>query len=274
MTIADLDSYRIYYADIQKLLNEGFIEKIKRGYYHWTVTYGEQEVKIINRLFSDAVICMETALFYYQYSDRNPAEWNITIDKNVSGSRTNIDYPFVKAYRVEPAFDAIVRGEEWRKTWEIKRFVWSYNNCCTLAALALPSAFGGFPALAAIIHRAHSLNPAEALGKIAGGGEAKHAGDLGEGHAGLRQEVQALLNPAGQKIIDRRRAVFPAEGMDQIVLAYMGYGGQIVQGQAFFEMIIDITAHYGAFLAGLMDGRHESDGKLAAAHEQKQHDLQ
>ena len=103
MTTAQLDSYRIYYADIQQLLSEGFIEKIKRGYYHWTETYGEQEVKIINRLFPDAVLCMETALFYYQYSDRNPAEWNITIDKNVSRSRTNIDYPFVKAYRVEPA---------------------------------------------------------------------------------------------------------------------------------------------------------------------------
>lgn len=103
MTTAELDSYRIYYADIQQLLNEGFIEKIKRGYYYWTETYGEQEVKIINRLFPDAVLCMETALFYYQYSDRNPAEWNITIDKNVSRSRTIIDYPFVKAYRVEPA---------------------------------------------------------------------------------------------------------------------------------------------------------------------------
>lgn len=102
MTTAQLVSCRIYYADIQRLLNEGFIEKIKRGYYHWTEAYGEQEVKIINRLFPDAVLCMETALFYYQYSDRNPAEWNITIDKNVSRSRTNIDYPFVKAYRVEP----------------------------------------------------------------------------------------------------------------------------------------------------------------------------
>ena len=101
MTTAELNSYRIYYANIQQLLSEGFIEKIKRGYYHWTETYGEQEVKIINRLFPDAVLCMETALFYYQYSDRNPAEWNITIDKNVSRSRTNIDYPFVKAYRVE-----------------------------------------------------------------------------------------------------------------------------------------------------------------------------
>ncbi len=109
MTTAQLDSYRIYYADIQQLLNEGYIEKIKRAYYHWAETYGEQEVKIINRLFPDAVLCMETALFFYQYSDRNPAEWNITIDKNVSRSRTNIDYPFVKAYRVEP--DLVPLGE-------------------------------------------------------------------------------------------------------------------------------------------------------------------
>ena len=46
---------------------------------------------------------METALFYYCYSDRNPAEWNITIDKNASRNRTNIDYPFIKAYRIESA---------------------------------------------------------------------------------------------------------------------------------------------------------------------------
>ena len=63
MTTAELGSYKIYYADIQQLLNEGFIEKIKRGYYHWTEPHDEQEVKIINRLFSDAVLCMETALF-------------------------------------------------------------------------------------------------------------------------------------------------------------------------------------------------------------------
>lgn len=102
MTTAQLASYRIYYADIQQLLKEGFVEKIKRGYYHWIETYDEQEVKIINRLFPDAVLCMETALFYYQYSDRTPSQWSLTIDKNVSRSRTNIDYPFVKAYRVEP----------------------------------------------------------------------------------------------------------------------------------------------------------------------------
>ncbi|MDR0949329.1 MAG: hypothetical protein LBM69_07430, partial [Lachnospiraceae bacterium] len=73
------------------------------GYYHWVESFHGSEAGMMNRLFPDAVLCMETALFYYQYSDRNPSEWNITIDKNKSRNRTNIDYPFVKAYRVESA---------------------------------------------------------------------------------------------------------------------------------------------------------------------------
>ena len=101
MTTAELTASKLYYADIKQLLDEGLIERVRRGYYHWTQDYGESEVVIINRLFPDAVLCMETALFYYRYSDRNPAEWNFAIDKNVSKRRTKIDYPFIKAYRVE-----------------------------------------------------------------------------------------------------------------------------------------------------------------------------
>ncbi len=103
MTTAQLNKEKLYYRDIQRMLDEGLIEKVKRGYYHWIEDYGTSEVALINSLFPDAVLCMETALFYYKYSDRNPAEWNITVDKNTSRQRTKIDYPFVKAYRVEPA---------------------------------------------------------------------------------------------------------------------------------------------------------------------------
>lgn len=103
MTTAQLKAEKLQYRDIQRMLEAGIIEKVKRGYYHWIDFYGGSEIIIINHLFPDAVLCMETALFYYRYSDRNPSEWNITIDKNTSRSRTNIDYPFVKAYRVEPA---------------------------------------------------------------------------------------------------------------------------------------------------------------------------
>lgn len=57
---------------------------------------------MINRLFPDAVLCMETALFFYGYSQRTPAQWNIAIDKNSSRQRLKIDYPAIRAYRVEP----------------------------------------------------------------------------------------------------------------------------------------------------------------------------
>ena len=46
-------------------------------------------------------ICLLSWSFKMAYSDRNPAEWNFAIDKNVSKRRTKIDYPFIKAYRVE-----------------------------------------------------------------------------------------------------------------------------------------------------------------------------
>ena len=96
MTTAELLEAKLYYADIKQLLDEGFIERIRRGYYHWIKDCETREIVIINSLFPDAVLCMETALFYYKYSDRNPAEWNFAIDRNVSKLRTNIEYPFIK----------------------------------------------------------------------------------------------------------------------------------------------------------------------------------
>ena len=109
MTTAQLNLEKLYYRDIQQMLKKGMIEKVKRGYYHWIEDNDCKEVVIINKLFPDAILCMETALFYYSYSDRNPAEWHIAIDKNASRQRTKIDYPFVRAYRIES--DLLLIGE-------------------------------------------------------------------------------------------------------------------------------------------------------------------
>lgn len=59
------------------MLEEGFIEKVKRGYYHLINDYGKSQVELINRLFLDEVLCMDTILFYYKYSNRIPAERHI-----------------------------------------------------------------------------------------------------------------------------------------------------------------------------------------------------
>lgn len=109
MSTAEILKAKLYYADIKQLLDEGYIERIRRGYYHWIESCEIREIVIINTLFPDAVLCMETALFYYKYSDRNPAEWSFAIDRNVSKLRTNIEYPFIKAYRIEP--ELVTLGE-------------------------------------------------------------------------------------------------------------------------------------------------------------------
>lgn len=101
MSTSELQSEKIYYTEIQALMNQHVIEKVRRGYYYWVEDYDGNEVLVIQKLFPDAILCMETALFYYHYSDRNPMEWNITIHKNASRNRFNIDYPFIKAYRVD-----------------------------------------------------------------------------------------------------------------------------------------------------------------------------
>ena len=56
MTTSELLEAKLYYADIKQLLDEGFIERVRRGYYHWVEDEGESEIVIINRLFPDAVL--------------------------------------------------------------------------------------------------------------------------------------------------------------------------------------------------------------------------
>ncbi len=99
---AELNSIGIYSKEIGELIKEGYIERIKQGYYR-VIRYSESdsEAKLISCLYPDGVLCMTSALFYYGYSDRTPLTWDIAIDRNVSKARFNIDYPYVKPYYIE-----------------------------------------------------------------------------------------------------------------------------------------------------------------------------
>ena len=93
---------RIYYADICSLMNEGVIEKVRTGYYQWVDPDNLSEVVTVTRLYPDGILCMDTALRHYGYSDRTPAEWHVAVSKYSNRTRFKIDYPFVKPYFVAP----------------------------------------------------------------------------------------------------------------------------------------------------------------------------
>ena len=103
MRSKQLQEENIFYRTLQKLIAQDYVEKVRYGYYQWVDQEDFSEVSIVVRLFPDAILCMDTALRYYGYSDRTPVEWHLAVSKDSGKSRFKIDYPFVKPYYVEPS---------------------------------------------------------------------------------------------------------------------------------------------------------------------------
>lgn len=102
MKTSELSKEKIYYADIAWLIQSGAVEKVRHGYYQWIDPDTQSEAATVIRLFPDGILCMDTALRHYGYSDRTPAEWHIAVSKYSNRTRFKLDYPFVKPYYVAP----------------------------------------------------------------------------------------------------------------------------------------------------------------------------
>lgn len=97
---AEIMALGIDYRRILQFVKEGYLIRIKNGYY--TTKYYEcSEEERIVRLFPDGILTMETALYYYGYLKNRPYAWQIAISKNTSKSRFKIDYPNVQPYYCE-----------------------------------------------------------------------------------------------------------------------------------------------------------------------------
>lgn len=103
MRTKELEKEKVRYRTVHHLIEVGLVEKIRYGYYQWVRPDDFSEVGTVIRLFPDAILCMDTALRYYGYSDRTPVDWHLAVSKDSGKSRFNIDYPFVKPYYIEPA---------------------------------------------------------------------------------------------------------------------------------------------------------------------------
>ncbi len=97
---AELINAGLSKSDITNLSNDFFIEKVKHGYYRLSESNISEE-QILSTLLPEGIVCVQSALFHYGYSDYTPREWNIAVSRTISRSKLKMDEVPIKAYYIQ-----------------------------------------------------------------------------------------------------------------------------------------------------------------------------
>lgn len=88
--------------DVYSLFKQGYIKRVRKGYYKLSVGDEPKEEIFLSKLMKQGIICVESALFYYGYSDFAPREWTIAVPRSYSRTVKAIQEEVpVKAYYVQ-----------------------------------------------------------------------------------------------------------------------------------------------------------------------------
>ena len=89
-------------VDIVNLCNTGYLERIRHGYYQLADGNTSSEEQLIAALIPKAIICVESALFHYGYSDFAPRKWSIAVPRSMSRTKLDVDVLALQTYYVQP----------------------------------------------------------------------------------------------------------------------------------------------------------------------------
>lgn len=122
MRTSELNNLGFNSRHILELLNEEKMVKLKRGVYQLSGDIDTPDEVIIAKLFPSAVLYLNSALFYYEYTHRIPSSWQIAVDKNVAKSQFKITYPVITPFYLEKKFMNIGVTEYYIDNVKIKIF--------------------------------------------------------------------------------------------------------------------------------------------------------
>lgn len=88
-------------VDIVNLCNTGYLERIRHGYYQLADGNTSSEEQLIATLIPKAIICVESALFHYGYSDFAPRKWSIAVPRSMSRTKLDIDALTLQTHYVQ-----------------------------------------------------------------------------------------------------------------------------------------------------------------------------
>ncbi len=98
---ADFVAAGIKKYDVAALCKEGFLERVRRGVYQLPGNDQITEEQLLRELLPQGIVCVESALFHYGYSDFAPRAWSVAVPRTASRAVGNIGEFQVRAYYIQ-----------------------------------------------------------------------------------------------------------------------------------------------------------------------------
>lgn len=89
-------------VDVVNMYNAGYLERIRHGYYQLAEGDTSSEEQLLATLIPKGVVCVESALFHYGYSDFAPRKWSIAVPRSMSRTKLDVDVLALQTYYVQP----------------------------------------------------------------------------------------------------------------------------------------------------------------------------
>lgn len=98
---AEFNSAGLSNFDVTTLYKEGYIERVRHGYYQLADNNDISEEFLLSILLPEGIVCMESALFHYGYSDYAPRKWAIAVPRTISKAKLKIDAVPIRTYYIQ-----------------------------------------------------------------------------------------------------------------------------------------------------------------------------
>lgn len=87
--------------EVAALCKEGAIERIRHGFYQLPQNVTVTDEQMLKELLPQGIICVESALFHYGYSDFLPREWSVAVPRTASRTVKRVQEIPLKAYYIQ-----------------------------------------------------------------------------------------------------------------------------------------------------------------------------
>ena len=98
---ADFVAAGIRAVDVVSLCNAGYLDRVRHGYYQMAEQNEATEEQMLATLIPQGIVCVESALYHYGYSDFAPRKWSVAVPRTISRTKLDVDALPLQTYFVQ-----------------------------------------------------------------------------------------------------------------------------------------------------------------------------